>query len=60
MMGNLGLVSCARQAGKSPSSARPGQWQEKIAKRGVLLQELVLKVVFLMFLRAEHAFSFIG
>lgn len=60
MMGKLGLVSCARQARKSVPNARQGQWQEKFAQRGVLLQELVLKVVVRVLLKAEYAFSFNG
>ena len=59
-MRKLGLVSRARQAGKSPANAKSEQWQEKFATRGVLLEDSVPRVVVRRLLKAEHAFSFIG
>ena len=59
-MRKLGLVSRARQAGKSPANAKSEQWQGNFAKWGVLLEDSVPRVVVRMLLKAAHALSFIG
>jgi hypothetical protein len=44
----------------SPANARAEQRQEKFAAWGVLLEDIVPRVVVRMLLKAEYTLSFIG